>query len=144
MGINDTTVAVVGEHVIDIYKIKEYPSLEHSVKIDNEIEKVFYSDQYIGVVLDNSDSGDLYKLDVYNTSGKEMFNTTYGVQYTNVQFDGKRIVLSNDASFVVMNMKGKMLADMKLDMPVTNVLSTGNKGEYILINSKYIQTIKLK
>lgn len=142
--INDTTVAVVGEHVIDIYKIKEYPSLEHSVKIDNEIEKVFYSDQYIGVVLDNSDSGDLYKLDVYNTSGKEIFNTTYGVQYTNVQFDGKRIVLSNDASFAVMNMSGKMLADMQFDMPVTNVLTTGNKGEYILINSKYIQTIKLK
>lgn len=142
--INDTTVAVVGEHVIDIYKIKEYPSLEHSVKIDNEIEKVFYSDQYIGVVLDNSDSGDLYKLDVYNTSGKEIFNTTYGVQYTNVQFDEKRIVLSNDASFAVMNMSGKMLADMQFDMPVTNVLTTGNKGEYILINSKYIQTIKLK
>ena len=67
----------VGENVISIYKIKEYPSLEHTIEINNEIEKIFYSDQYIGVVENNSDSGDPYKLVVYNIAGKEIFNTTF-------------------------------------------------------------------
>ena len=93
--INDNLAVAVGENVISLYKIKEYPSLEHTIKIDNEIEKIFYSDQYIGMILDNSESGDPYKLKVYNTSGKEVFDTTFGVQYTDAKFDGKSVILSN-------------------------------------------------
>ena len=48
--VNDTTAVAVGENVVSIYKIKEYPSLEHTINIDNEIQKIFCSDQYIGLV----------------------------------------------------------------------------------------------
>ena len=142
--INDTMAVAVGENVVSIYKIKEYPSLEHTIKIDNEIERVFYSDQYIGLVLDNSESGDPYKLLVYNTSGKQVFDTTFSIQYTNVQFDGKSVIMSNASSFVLMNMRGKQLADISFDMPVIDVLPTGSRGVYTVVNSKYIQSIKLK
>ena len=142
--INDTTAVAVGENVVSIYKIKEYPSLEHTINIDNEIQKVFYSDQYIGLILDNSESGDPYKLVVYNTSGKHIFDTTFGIQYTDIQFDGKSVVMSNSSTFALMNMSGKKLADISFDMPVTNVLSTGARGSYTIVNSKYIQSIKLK
>lgn len=142
--INDTMAVAVGENVISIYKIKEYPALEHTIEINNEIEKIFYSDQYIGVVEDNSDSGDPYKLVVYNTSGKEIFNTTFAVEYTDIKFDGKSIIMNNASTFVLMNLNGKKLADIEFDMPVINVLPKGSRGDYTLVNSKYIQTIRLK
>lgn len=142
--IDDTQAVAVGENVVSIYKIKEYPSLEHTIEINNEIEKIFYSDKYIGMILDNSDSGDPYKLVVYNMSGKEVFDTTFAVQYTDIKFDGKSVVMSNSSTFVLMNMKGKVLADIDFDMPVINVLPIGNRGSYTLVNSKYIQTIRLK
>ena len=140
---NNIAVAV-GENVISIYKIKEYPSLEHTINIDNEIQKIFCSDQYIGLVLDNSESGDPYKLVVYNISGKHIFDTTFGIQYTDMQFDGKSVVISNASTFVLLNMSGKKLADISFDMPVINVLPTGARGSYTIVNSKYIQSIKLK
>lgn len=67
---------------MSIYKIKEYPSLEHTINIDNEIQKIFCSDQYIGLVLDNSESGDPYKLVVYNISGKHILtqHLAYSIQ----------------------------------------------------------------
>lgn len=142
--INDTEAVAVGENVVSIYKIKEYPSLEHTIEINNEIEKIFYSDKYIGMILDNSDSGDPYKLVVYNIAGKEVFDTTFAVQYTDAKFDGKSVVLSNASTFVLMNMNGKIQADIDFDMPVINVLPTGNRGSYTLVNSKYIQNIRLK
>ena len=43
-----------------------------------------------------------------------------------------------------MNMSGKKLADISFDMPVINVLPTGARGSYTIVNSKYIQSIKLK
>jgi hypothetical protein len=93
--LSDTLAVAVAENVISIYKIKEYPSLEKEISIDSEIQRVFFSDQYIGVVVDNSDNGDLYKLLVYDTSGSKLCETTYGIQYDEIQFDNKSIVMSN-------------------------------------------------
>ena len=96
------------------------------------------------LVLDNSESGDPYKLVVYNISGQHIFDTTFGIQYTDMQFDGKSVVISNASTFVLLNMSGKKLADISFDMPVINVLPTGARGSYTIVNSKYIQSIKLK
>jgi len=142
--INDTMAVAVGENVVSIYKIKEYPSLDSTIHVNNEIQRVFFSEEYIGLVLDNSDSGDLYKLVVYNTSGKKVFSTTFGTQYDDIKFDGKTIVMNNSSELHLLNMKGKAIANIAFDMPVADILATGKKGKYILVNSKYIQSIQLK
>lgn len=140
---NNIAVAV-GENVISIYKIKEYPSLEKEIQIDNTIDRVFFGTDYIGLVLDNSDSGELYKMVVYNFSGSKVCEAEFGTQVDNVQFDGSSVVMNNSTSFSVFNLKGKNVANMSFDMPASKVLPTGTRGEYILINTKYIQNIKLK
>lgn len=140
---NNIAVAV-GENVISIYKIKEYPSLEKEIQIDNTIDRVFFGTDYIGIVLDNSDSGELYKMVVYNFSGSKVCEAEFGTQVDNIQFDGSSVVMNNSTSFSVFNLKGKNVANMSFDMPASKVLPTGTRGEYILINTKYIQNIKLK
>lgn len=140
---NNISVAV-GENVISIYKIKEYPSLEKEIQIDNTIDRVFFGTDYIGLVLDNSDSGELYKMVVYNFSGSKVCEAEFGTQVDNIQFDGSSVVMNNSTSFSVFNLKGKNVANMSFDMPASKVLPTGTRGEYILINTKYIQNIKLK
>ena len=140
---NNIAVAV-GENVISIYKIKEYPSLEKEIQIDNTIDRVFFGTDYIGLVLDNSDSGELYKMVVYNFSGSKVCEAEFGTQVDNIQFDSSSVVMNNSTSFSVFNLKGKNVANMSFDMPASKVLPTGTRGEYILINTKYIQNIKLK
>lgn len=142
--ISNNIAVAVGENVISIYKIKEYPSLEKEIQIDNTIDRVFFGTDYIGLVLDNSDSGELYKMVVYNFSGSKVCEAEFGTQVDNIQFDGSSVVMNNSTSFSVFNLKGKNVANMSFDMPASKVLPTGTRGEYILINTKYIQNIKLK
>ena len=140
---NNIAVAV-GENVISIYKIKEYPSLEKEIQIDNTIDRVFFGTDYIGLVLDNSDSGELYKMVVYNFSGSKVCEAEFGTQVDNIQFDGSSVVMNNSTSFSVFNLKGKNVANMSFDMPASKVIPIGTRGEYVLISAKYIQNIKLK
>lgn len=142
--VNNTTAVAIGENVLSIYSIKEYPKEQKRIAIDNEIDRVLFSDKYVGLVLNNSDSGDSYKLEIYDTAGSRKGEATYNMQYESVRFDGKSVVMFNSSGFVVMNLKGKVLADMKVELPIEYVLATGTRGEYIMINSKYIQNIKLK
>ncbi len=53
----NTTAIAIGENIISIYNINEYPNLVKEITIDNEIQKVIFSDKYIGLLLDNSDTG---------------------------------------------------------------------------------------
>ena len=142
--INETVAVAVGEDVLSIYTIKEYPKLSKEIKIDNEIQRVFFSDSNIGLVLDNSNSKDIYKLEVYNLSGKLVCDTTFSTKYDDISFDGDSIIMYNSNSIVLMNLKGKKLCDITMDMPVNYVLSEGSRGNYIVINSKYVQSVRFK
>ena len=121
--LNSTTAVAVGEDVLSIYHIKEYPSLTKEIRIDSEIERVFFGNGYIGIVLKNSDSGDIYDT---------------------IHFDGKSVLMSNASAFAVMNLKGKMLTTQNFDLPIESVLPMGTRGRYIMVNSKYIQDIRLQ
>lgn len=142
--LNDTTAVAVGENVLSIYNIKEYPSLAKEITIDSEIERVFFSSQYVGIVVKNSDSGDIYKLTVYDTSAKELCSTTFNTQYDDIRFDGKSVIMSSASTFSLINLKGKMLANQNFELPIETVIPTGTRGKYIMVNSKYIQNIRLE
>lgn len=142
--LNSATAVAIGEDVLSIYHIKEYPSLVKEIEIASEIERVFFSDEYIGVVLKNSDSGDIYKLVVYDSAFKEVCETTFNTQYDIMQFDGKSVIMSSSSAFAIMNMKGKMLTSLNFDLPIETVLPMGTRGRYIMVNSKYIQDIRLQ
>ena len=140
---NNIAVAV-GEDVISIYRIKEYPSLEKEIHIDNQINRVFFSEDYIGLIVDNSASGELYKLLVYNTSGIKVCEAQFGTQVENITFDKKSVVMNNSTTLSVYNLSGKNIANMNFDMPASKIIATGTRGEYVLVSAKYIQNIKLK
>ena len=140
---NNIAVAV-GENVISIYKIKEYPSLEKEISIDSAISRVFFSEDYIGVIVDNSGSGELYKMLVYNTSGGKVCEAEFGTQVENISFDKKSVVMNNSTALSIYNLSGKNIANMSFDMPASKVIPIGTRGEYVLISAKYIQNIKLK
>lgn len=142
--LTDTRAVAVGENVITIYKIKEYPGIEHEIEIDGEIERVFFSDKYIGLLMDNADSGETYKMVVYNLAGAKQFEKTFNTQYNQIQFDGNSVILNNANTFTVMNMGGKVITTQNVDMPLTTVLATGSRGRYMIVNSKYVQNIRLK
>ena len=130
--------------MVSIYSIKEYPKLSKEITIDNEIDRVFFGSGYIGLVLKNSDSGDIYRLVVYNTGGNKVCETTFSTQYDSIVFDGKSIVMSSDTAFVLMNLKGKKLAELTMSLPIQTVIPVGRRGDYICVNSKYVQNIRLK
>jgi nitrogen fixation-related uncharacterized protein len=142
--LNKTTAVAVGENVVSIYKIKEYPSLSKEISVDSKIQRVLFSDKYIGLVLDNSESGELYKLVVYNLSGGRVCESTFSMQYDDIKFDGNSVILNNSSTLTLMNLKGKNLTNQTVDMPIDEILPNGGRGRYLMVNKKYIQDIKLK
>lgn len=141
--VNKTTAIAIGENVMSIYNIKEYPKLAKEIAIDTEIQRVFFSDSYIGIVQNNTNSEEIYKMVIYNLSGGKVSETTFSTQYENISFDGNSIIMNNNSTFVLLNIKCKKLAEITMDLPIEYVLSAGSRGSYTMVNSKYVQSVRL-
>ncbi len=105
---------------------------------------MIFSDKYIGLLLDNSDTGDIYKLAVYDTNGKMVSKVSFNTQYENIVLDNKTIVMNTSSTLCLMNFSGKVLADIQMNLPIDKILTHNSRGNYICVNSKYIQNIRLK
>lgn len=118
--------------------------MQKSIEIKNDIDRVFFNKDYIGIVEKNSESADNYRLVAYNKAGSITVNKTFNTYYNSIQFDENGIVMSTDQNITLLNMRGKRLAGIDMNLGIEKLLATGSRGKYICINSKYVQSIKLK
>lgn len=140
--LTDKKAIAIGENILSIYSMGEYPKLSSEIKIDNSINKIFYNSEYVGIVTNNLDGGSSYLLDVYNLSGKRKFSLAFDTEYSTMKFDDKGVIMYNSNKLTIANMSGHFLYDGPLDMQIENILTTGSRGKYMLVSSKYIQRIQ--
>ena len=81
---------------------------------------------------------------MYDLSGNKVTEKTFSTQYDEIKFDSDSILLCSSNVWSVMNMNGKVLTTQTVELPIDTVLTTGSRGSYVLINSKYIQNIRMK
>ena len=107
---------VVGDNGFIIYKGKEEPVKEKEVKIDQEIQSVFHSDQYIGFVLLNRDKSG-YEIRLYNRLGEQIINREIPAKYDNVKMDGDEILMFDDTKCCIVTATGiiKFNGDIKIN-----------------------------
>lgn len=82
------------------------PAIIETYPMENEIQSIFYSTQYVGLLTVNTENSDPYALSVYDASGKKKMETTIDYEYTQAQFDGDSILLYNENSCRLYNMDG--------------------------------------
>lgn len=140
--LSDKRAIAIGENVLSIYTMGEYPKLSEEIAIDGHIEKVFYNQDYIGILTQNSEGTDSHLLTVYNANGSKKFALSFDTDYTQMKFDSKGVMMYNTNNFMLLNMSGHELYNGSLDMAIENILSTGSRGKYVLIGSKYIQKLR--
>ncbi len=52
--------------------------------------------------------------------------------------------MNTSSTLCLMNFSGKVLADIQMNLPIDKILTHNSRGNYICVNSKYIQNIRLK
>jgi len=139
---NDRVIAF-SDNALRIYDIEEYPALNSELTLDEEVKSIVHSDKYIGLLFENANTVDKYTLKVYDFNTKNVLTHTYANDYTTIKFVDEGILLYNDYNCSLINMKGKERFAYKFDLRIQNIINV-SENIYYLINSKYIQKIKLK
>ena len=141
--INDTTAVAVGTSEFDIFTGKQIPELTSQQGIKGEILRTFYSNKYIGMEIQNTESEEAYLINVYNTAGKEVFSKAVSEEYEQIQIWNEYIIMSNESSMAVYNLNGLEKYNGGFETAVQHVKPL-SVNRYLLVTPSQLQILQLQ
>lgn len=140
---NDDAIAV-GENVLSIYKMNKKPDLKEEVTFKDEVHKVFYNEEYVGLVFKNTNSQNPYRIEVYNLNGNRVMNTEISMDFNNFKFSGKNVVMYNDLNCQIISLKGVKKFEYTFKEGIKEIIPIDGSRTYLFMMNSSIEKIRLK
>ena len=120
------------------------PELIKQVILEDEIRSVFYSEDYAGVIVNNSDGENPERLEVYSQTGELVFSVPFNYQYTHADIDGDKVILYNEDSCRIYTMSGRLKFSGTFDFSVAKIRSGRFPNTLIVTGPANMQEIRLQ
>lgn len=134
----------VGDDRIVFFQGEEKPTNIASNLIEEEIQGIYYNENYVGLVFMNQSGESAYRLDVYNTAGNKVHSQLFDIEYTDIVFNKDQIVIYNDLDCQICNMKGVDKFTGEFQKNTSLVIPTSSVYKYITVTTNSIDTIEMK
>lgn len=141
---NNSTAFAVGDNRLAIYSGNYAPEAVADYMLNEEIQSVFYSDRYIGLVFRSEDSEKLYRMDVYDASAGMVGSFYLDIEYTDIFFGQNIFVAYNETECVITTMDGVEKFNGEFTKPIRLMLPVGNSYKFLLVTDSSIDTIQMK
>ena len=141
---NNDTAFAVGDSRLMIYTGSQKPVTAGEYLYDEEIQSVFYSEKYVGLVLLSDQAENKYRMDVYNTSAVKVGSYYFDVDYTDIFFEEDAIVIYNEAECQIFTTEGVEKYHGNFNKSARLMLPANGSYKYYLVTDNTIDTIQLK
>lgn len=142
--LNDSTAFAVGDSRLMIYSGSQVPVTAGEYLYSQEIQSVFYSEEYIGLVFLSDQEDGQYRLDVYNAAAAKVGSYYFDIDYTDIFFEQNSFAAYNETECVIMTFDGIEKYNGYFTKAVKLMLPTGSAYKYLLVTDSTIDTIQLK
>lgn len=145
--VNYETAFAVADNRIMIYSGSEVPETKMERMLDEEIQAVYSSDKYIGLVFVNETGESSYILKVLSLSGEEVVTVPFNfssISDAEVVFTEDIITIYNEKECLVYNIEGKQKFAGTFDKAVRAMIPTDGSFRYILAHTDSVDVIELK
>ena len=140
--LDDTHCYAVGTGQILLYEGKQIPELVAEISLDREVESVFYSAKYLGIVHEQEEQG--YLLRVYNVQGQLEFETSFDMEYTTLKFSGDNILIYNEFECMMLNGSGNVFFTGTFEESISNLYTLSGRSRYMVMHASRSDQIHLQ
>ncbi len=142
--IDNTTAVAVSENRITIYKAGDEPKVDEEEKFKGEAQKVFYDEDYIGLVFKTKSGKKPYRVVVYNDGLSEKLNEKVGLAFDTVKFAGKNVLMYNDKNALMLSFHGVERFNYTFKKAISEMIPLDSYREFLLVKNDGVEEIKLK
>lgn len=121
------------------------PEMVAQVPIEEEeIESIFYSDEYVALIVRNNSGENPNRLEVYEADGTHVFSRDFIFDYLYADIDGDLIILYNEDSCRIYNMSGVEKLYAQFDFPVAKIRRGRLPDTLLLTGAQQIREVRLR
>lgn len=141
---DNNSAFAVGDDRIVFFSGEEKPTNTASNLLEEEVQSIYYNENYVGLVFINQSGESAYRLDVYNASGNKVHSQLFDIDYTDIVFNKDQIIIYNDIDCQICNMKGVDKFTGEFEKNTSLVIPTSSVYKYIAVTTNSIDTIEMK
>lgn len=142
--LDERTLFAVSDDRIMFFEGEQKPVSIAECLINEDIQKIYYGKDHVGLVFNSMDGNSRYRLDVYNKTGQLSRSISFDMEFTDIVFADDQIIIYNESECQVYNMDGVEKYSGYFEKAVYALIPTSNAYRYILVTADSIDTIELK
>jgi len=140
---NNDTAFAVGDSRLMIYKGSQKPVPAGEYLYTQQVQSVFYSDKYVGLVFLSDDIDNRYCIKVYDTNAQEVGSYNFDIEYNDIIFTNDNFIIYNETECVIETYSGVEKYTGNFAKTV-NLILPGAAYKYQLVTDNSIDTIQMK
>lgn len=120
------------------------PDVVTQVNLEEQIQSVFFSREYVGLIVRPKEGSHEYRMDVYEANGEKVFSREFTFDYKHVDIDGDKVFLYNETSCSIFNLAGVEIFRGDFDFAISGIRSGKFPGIYLVTGPDAMKEIKLR
>ena len=143
--VSENKMIALGTDKIIVFEGKQKPEIDREIPISEEVESYFYNDKYIGVVYDNPDVENGWKIQVMDTRGKITMDCETEISYEEIAFlSNNEICITNKTECEIYTIFSTKKFAYTFDKEMYRIVSNGKGTNYIFIFKETTEEVRLK
>ncbi len=142
--LDEKTLFAVSDDRIMFFEGEQKPISISERLLNEDIQKIYYGKDNVGLVFNSMDGNSRYRLDVYQKTGELSLSIGFDMEFTDIVFAEDQIIIYNESECQVYNMDGLEKYSGYFEKAVYALIPTQTAYRYILVTADSIDTIELK
>lgn len=138
---NDRSVAV-GDNGFVIYKGREIPKKEKEVPLKQEIQSLFHSDKYIGMILLNPEKSG-YEMRLYNGLGEQVINKEVSGRFSRAKLLGDEVIMYEGSRCCIVTATGIQKFEGDIKTEALEIFKASGVNRYYVMSPDELKIIYL-
>ena len=142
--LDNKSVFAVSDDRIMFYGGAQKPVSIAENLINEDVQSVYYGDEYVGLVFNSTESSNRYRLDVYHRSGELAQKIEFDMEYSDILFHEDQIIIYNETECCIYNTNGIEKYSGNFSESVRTLIPLKSSYSYMIVTPDSIDTIELK
>jgi hypothetical protein len=142
--LDNKSVFAVSDDRIMFYSGSQKPVSEAENLINDDVQSIYYGDEYIGLVFNNTEGSSRYLLNVYHKSGTLAQQIEFDTDYTDILFHKDQIIIYNETECSIYNTNGVLKYEGKFSKSARALIPLDRAYRYMVVTQDSVDTIELQ
>ncbi len=142
--LDDRSVFAVSDDRVMFFSGAQKPiSIAEKLLAEN-VQGVYYGDEYVGLIFNSTQSSNRFRLDVYHKSGDLRQSIEFDIDFRDILFHDDQIIIYNESECRIYNSSGAEKYNGNFSKTTLLLIPQSSARRYMVVTPDSIDTIELK